>query len=169
MEEFKMAKDLIQTVDATYLDTSSLLSPNFDRFLQEISVDSRLCIPGCVYRHLVKFSQEETARGSAAKEVIALCQLDSRLYITEDFETKPARFFLDLADGRSSGNPILIITQSADLAYSLNRKRIHGNKILVKRLDTEGQLANYDLRKLPPKMLALSERTEAAAILKKLI
>lgn len=164
-----MAKDLIQTVDATYLDTSSLLSQNFGRFLQEISADSRLCIPGCVYRHLVKFTQEETDRGSAAKELIALCQHDPRLYTTEDFETKSARFFLSLADGRHSGTPILIITQSADLAYSLNRKRIHGSKILVKRLDGEGHLVNYDLRKLPPKMLALSKRTEAAAILKKLI
>ena len=162
--------NLICSVAATYLETSTLLNRNFCCFLEEIPAYSYLCIPRCVFDQIVKFSREDdTERGSVAKQVLALSRDDHRFCIVENDMPKPAHFFLDLAARSRSGRPILIITQNSDLAYSLNRKRRQGCKVLIKRLTASGTLADYDLGKLPPKMAALSMRTDAAAILKTLI
>lgn len=165
--------DFVRSVAAVYIDTSSLMhSTNLINFLQQIQEEGvEIIIPSCVHEQLIHISQEDSTRGVQAREVLELCDdLYSTCFRLEQTEERrPARFFLPLAETKRYGTPILVVTQNADLAHSLNLRRTRGCKVLVKRITMGGQLANFDISKLPPKFTQLSERANATDVLKNLI
>lgn len=166
-------KDLLRSAAAIYIDTSSLMhNTNLINFLQDHYEEGmKIIIPSCVHTQLMKLGGENSPRGAQAREALEICEdlYKTCFQIEATEEKKPARFFIGCAEAKIYGAPILVITQSADLAHSLNLRRTRGCKVLMKRVTIGGQLANFDLYKLPSKFTKLSDRTNASDVLKALM
>lgn len=166
-----MTNNIIQTVTAVYIDTSSLMQTvNLINFLQQHEGQVQVLIPSCVHDQLVKLSKEDSIKGNQARDALEIVDdLYKTCFCLEHTEeSKPPRFFIAIAEERRFGRPVLVLTQSADLAHSLNIRRTSGCKVVIKRLTMDGYMGNFDFSKLPPKFTALSDRCNASAVLKNL-
>jgi len=166
-----MTNDIIQTAAAVYIDTSSLMQgTNIINFLQQHEGEREIVIPSCVYDQLVKLSVEDSPRGKQALDALEIVDVlyKSCFCLERTDEPKPVRFFIAKAEECRFGLPIVVLTQSADLAHSLDIRRVSGCKVIMKRITMNGYLGNFDLSKLPPKFTALSDRCNASAVLKNL-
>lgn len=166
-----MTNNIIQTAAAVYIDTNSLMqSTNIINFLQQHEGNVQIIIPSCVRDQLVKLSGEDSPRGKQARDALEIIDdlYKSCFCLEYTDEPKPARFFIAKAEERRFGQLILVLTQSADLAHSLDIRRVSGCKVIMKRITMNGYLGNFDFSKLPPKFTALSDRCNASAVLKNL-
>lgn len=165
--------DFLKSLSEVYIDTSTLMhSTNLINFLQNIQGEGvEIIIPSCVHDQLLFISQENSDRSGQAREALELCDdlYSSCFRLEHTEERKPAKFFLALAESTQYGAPIMVITQNANLAHSLNIRRIRGCRVLIKRITTGGFMANFDFSKLPSRFTQLSNRTNAASVLKNLI
>lgn len=167
-----MTNDIIKTAAAVYMDTSSLmLKINFINFLKVYVKERQLIIPGCVRDQLVKLSREDSQKGKQAQEALEIIDelYKHCFYLEQTGDLRPAQFFIRKAEERKNGLPILVVTQSADLAYALNIRRAKGYGVAIKRLTADGFPANFDHSKLPPSLTVLSRKTNASDVIKNLI
>ena len=167
-----MTNDVIRMAAAVYMDTSTLMkNTNLINFLYQIEEKPQLIIPGCVHERLVKMSEEDSDRGRQARDTLELTDELYRTYfhVEQTVETSPLTFFLTKAEEKRYGLPILVLTQSAEMAHALEIRHAAGCKVTVKRLTAGGCPVNFDPDRLPAKITALSDRTNASAVLKMLI
>lgn len=173
---FKNTHELLNSRDRIFVDTCSLLSGGFVRFLEQnrcffLSENKRIAIPLGVIRELERFESEDSERGIKAKYALKMINSDpDGLFTIFESDLRPDDFFVSYSAAHRSDEHILVITQDYMACRSiikLNEERtgFYNKTVFVKRISYDGALLNFDLTKTPTQYTTRSNRTNASVLL----